>query len=254
MGKGGAKSTKIKNTLPRRMYKERGQLSHREHLGLLEKRKDYKRRSTDFKNKDKVLSKYSIPSQVQIFHLWQVLIDYLSFLVQRGSIWSRNWGTQTSSTTRCTMHKWWMVNTKSCSSPTRKRHASWERIKTWHWSTYTEWSKRRRQRRWRKVCTWLTSLRTIRISSLSQAMLRSRETTDCMHGMRQMGVSLILKQTWLQRRRDPSWNRTSWKCSLRTSSNTRDLQMLWGSPISTRGFKMHSSLTSIWNRKARRER
>ena len=56
MGK-GAKTTKIKNTLPRRMYKERGQLGHREHLGILEKRKDYKRRSTDFKNKDKVLSK-----------------------------------------------------------------------------------------------------------------------------------------------------------------------------------------------------
>ena len=43
----GAKTTQIKNTLPRRMYKERGQLQRREHLGILEKRKDYKRRSKD---------------------------------------------------------------------------------------------------------------------------------------------------------------------------------------------------------------
>ena len=50
MGK-GAKNTQIKNVLPRRMYKERGQLAKREHLGILEKKKDYKRRSKDFKNK-----------------------------------------------------------------------------------------------------------------------------------------------------------------------------------------------------------
>lgn len=56
MGKGN-KSTKIKNTLPKRMYKERGQLQRREHLGLLEKRKDYKRRSNDFKNKASIISK-----------------------------------------------------------------------------------------------------------------------------------------------------------------------------------------------------
>ena len=56
MGK-GAKNTQIKNVLPRRMYKERGQLAKREHLGILEKKKDYKRRSKDFKNKDKIISK-----------------------------------------------------------------------------------------------------------------------------------------------------------------------------------------------------
>lgn len=55
----GSKTTQIKNTLPRRMYKERGQLQRREHLGILEKKKDYKRRSKDFKNKDKIISKYS---------------------------------------------------------------------------------------------------------------------------------------------------------------------------------------------------
>ena len=54
----GAKNTLIKNALPRRMYKERGQLARREHLGILEKKKDYKRRSKDFKNKDKILRKF----------------------------------------------------------------------------------------------------------------------------------------------------------------------------------------------------
>ena len=48
----GAKPTKTRNVLPRKMYKERGQLSHRKHLGILEKRKDYKRRSNDFKHKN----------------------------------------------------------------------------------------------------------------------------------------------------------------------------------------------------------
>ena len=53
------KTTKVKNLLPRRMYKERGQLQDRKHLGLiLEKHKDYKRRSVNFKQKDKVISKF----------------------------------------------------------------------------------------------------------------------------------------------------------------------------------------------------
>ena len=61
MAKGGQmsnKTTKVKNLLPRRMYKERGQLQDRKHLGLiLEKHKDYKRRSLNFKQKDRVISK-----------------------------------------------------------------------------------------------------------------------------------------------------------------------------------------------------
>ena len=53
------KTTKVKNLLPRRMYKERGQLQDRKHLGLiLEKHKDYKRRSVNFKQKDRVISKF----------------------------------------------------------------------------------------------------------------------------------------------------------------------------------------------------
>lgn len=55
----GAKPTKTRNVLPRKMYKERGQLSHRKHLGILEKRKDYKRRSNDFKNKNQIISKFA---------------------------------------------------------------------------------------------------------------------------------------------------------------------------------------------------
>jgi hypothetical protein len=52
------KTTKIKNLLPRRMYKERGQPQDRKKLGiLLEKKKDYKRRSLNFKQKDRVISK-----------------------------------------------------------------------------------------------------------------------------------------------------------------------------------------------------
>lgn len=50
------KTTRVKNLLPRRMYKERGQLQDRKHLGLLlEKHKDYKRRSTNFKQKDNII-------------------------------------------------------------------------------------------------------------------------------------------------------------------------------------------------------
>lgn len=61
MAKGGLfsnKTTRVKNLLPRRMYKERGQLQDRKHLGvLLEKHKDYKKRSLNFKQKDAVISK-----------------------------------------------------------------------------------------------------------------------------------------------------------------------------------------------------
>ena len=60
MGKGsGAKTTHIRNVMPRKMYKERGQLQKREHLGMLEKHKDYTKRSKNFKHKAAIISKHT---------------------------------------------------------------------------------------------------------------------------------------------------------------------------------------------------
>ena len=47
------------------MYKERGQLSDRQHLGILEKRKDYKRRSSDFKHKDKIIKSLKLKAELR---------------------------------------------------------------------------------------------------------------------------------------------------------------------------------------------
>jgi U3 small nucleolar RNA-associated protein 11 len=46
-----------RNAIPRRMYRERGQLKSRDHLGILEKKKDYKRRANDYKSKQTFISK-----------------------------------------------------------------------------------------------------------------------------------------------------------------------------------------------------
>jgi U3 small nucleolar RNA-associated protein 11 len=46
-----------KNAIPRRMYRERRQLKSREHLGILEKKRDYKRRAKDYHSKENVISK-----------------------------------------------------------------------------------------------------------------------------------------------------------------------------------------------------
>lgn len=60
------KTTHIKNLIPRRMYKERGQLEKRKHLGVvLEKKKDWKRRSENFKQKDRVIKKLSVKAQLR---------------------------------------------------------------------------------------------------------------------------------------------------------------------------------------------
>ena len=49
----------MKNYIPRRTYRERGQLQRRKHLGILEKKKDYTRRARDFKQKDETIKKLS---------------------------------------------------------------------------------------------------------------------------------------------------------------------------------------------------
>ena len=46
-----------RNVVPIRMYRERSQLKGREHLGLLEKKRDYKQRSKNFHHKEDTLSK-----------------------------------------------------------------------------------------------------------------------------------------------------------------------------------------------------
>ena len=47
------------------MYRERGQLQNREHLGILEKKKDYKKRSNNFKQKTAVIKKLSQQAQLR---------------------------------------------------------------------------------------------------------------------------------------------------------------------------------------------
>ena len=60
------RTTLIKNLLPRRMYKERGQLESRKHLSLLlEKKKDYKKRSANFNQKNKVIKQLSLKAQMR---------------------------------------------------------------------------------------------------------------------------------------------------------------------------------------------
>ena len=59
------KTNAMKNYIPRRTYRERGQLTHRKNLGILEKKKDYLKRSRDFKNKDATIKKLSIKAQMR---------------------------------------------------------------------------------------------------------------------------------------------------------------------------------------------
>jgi U3 small nucleolar RNA-associated protein 11 len=47
-----------RNAIPRRMYRERRQLHSREHLGMLEKKRDYKKRSKDYHDKANIISEF----------------------------------------------------------------------------------------------------------------------------------------------------------------------------------------------------
>ena len=59
------KTTKMKNYIPRRTYRERGQLHRRQHLGILEKKKDYRVRARDFKQKTETIKKLARKAQLR---------------------------------------------------------------------------------------------------------------------------------------------------------------------------------------------
>lgn len=45
----------FKNVIPRRKYRERAQLTNRAHLGLLEKKQDYKQRAKNYHKKQDMI-------------------------------------------------------------------------------------------------------------------------------------------------------------------------------------------------------
>ena len=165
MGKGN-KTTQIRNVLPRRMYKERGQLAHRQHLGILEKRKDYKKRSDNFKHKNKIISKSTISADSYL-----VYPPILCFFKNNwGS--RRSWETLTSSITRCTLRRWSTANTESFLRLTRIRPARCRKIETLLWSIWSDRWRQRKLRKWRKISIWLTSQKWTRRLSLFRVTIR----------------------------------------------------------------------------------
>ena len=50
-------SSTFKNRIPKRKYRERAQVSGRQHLGLLEKKQDYKKRAVNYHKKEDMINK-----------------------------------------------------------------------------------------------------------------------------------------------------------------------------------------------------
>lgn len=55
----------FKNSIPKRKYRERAQLKRRESLGFLEKKQDYKRRATNFHQKQDKLDKLKLKASLK---------------------------------------------------------------------------------------------------------------------------------------------------------------------------------------------
>lgn len=55
----------FKNCIPRRKYRERAQLEAREHLGLLEKKKDYQLRARNYHQKRDMLDKLRVKADLK---------------------------------------------------------------------------------------------------------------------------------------------------------------------------------------------
>ena len=57
-------SSAYKNLKPKRAYRERAQPESREHLGLLEKKKDYKVRAKNYRDKQDTLNKLRVKASL----------------------------------------------------------------------------------------------------------------------------------------------------------------------------------------------
>jgi U3 small nucleolar RNA-associated protein 11 len=58
-------SSTFKNRIPKRKYRERGQLEGRQHLGLLEKKKDYKQRAVNYHEKQDKLKLFKQKAELK---------------------------------------------------------------------------------------------------------------------------------------------------------------------------------------------